>query len=295
VKVSDSSGLLYVVATPIGNLGDVTKRALEVLAEADVIVAEDTRHTRRLLTHYGISTRLLSCHEHNEAKVLPQLLNRLRAGETLALVSDAGTPLISDPGFLLVRAAREQGIRVVPVPGANAALCALSAAGLPCDRFLFVGFPPRAVGKRCEWIVGLAGEPGTLILYEAGNRAAATLADLRDRLGAGRRAVVARELTKRYETFLEGSLDDLARRVSEEPEQQQGELVILVEGERGAGSDAASAEEERVLGILAGELPLKQAADLAARITGGKKNRLYQLALEWRESRDADTSDPVLD
>lgn len=292
--MSEKSGLLYVVATPIGNLGDVTNRALRVLEEADLVVAEDTRHTRRLLAHYGISARIQSCHEHNEAKVLPQLMARLMAGESLALVSDAGTPLISDPGFPLVRAAREQGIRVVPVPGANAALCALSAAALPCDRFLFVGFPPRAQSKRREWIGGLSGESGTLILYEAGNRAAVTLADLRDRLGAGRRAVVARELTKRYETFLEGNLGTLARRISQDPEQQQGELVILVEGRRTAVSDLASAEEGRVLGILAAELPLKQAAELAARITGGKKNRLYQLALEQRASGDADTSGPMV-
>jgi 16S rRNA (cytidine1402-2'-O)-methyltransferase len=294
-RVPESTGVLYVVATPIGNLGDVTKRALEVLANVDVIAAEDTRHTRGLLAHYGISTRLVSCHEHNEAKVLPLLLARLLAGERLALVSDAGTPLISDPGFSLVREARAKGIPVVPVPGPNAALCALSAAGLACDRFLFVGFPPRSGARRRVWISGLAGEPGTLVFYEAGNRAAATLADLRDGLGAERRGVVARELTKRFETFLEGSLRELALRLSQDPQQRQGELVILTEGNRSAGAEAPSVDEERVLRILAGELPLKQAAELAARITKGKKNRLYRLALSWRDAERDDASGRVLD
>lgn len=282
--MSKSTGLLYVVATPIGNLGDVTKRALQVLAEVDLIAAEDTRHTRRLLNHYGIDNTLVSCHEHNEAKMLPLLLGRLMAGESMALVSDAGTPLISDPGFPLVRAARERGVRVIPVPGPNAALCALSAAGLPCDRFLFVGFPPRTRAKRLQWIGGLAGEVGTLVFYEAGSRVVTTLEDLRNRLGGTRRAVVARELTKRFETFLGGTLNDLASRLSEDPEQRQGELVILVEGGTRSRSEAADAEDERVLRILAAELPLKQAAELTSRITGGKKNRLYRLALEWTDA-----------
>ena len=280
--MSSGTGLLYVVATPIGNLGDVTRRALEVLAGVDLIVAEDTRRTRRLLAHYDIKARLVSCHDHNEAQVVPRLLERLTAGESLALVSDAGTPLISDPGFLLVQAARRRGIRIVPVPGANAALCALSVSGLPCDRFLFLGFPPRAGAKRRAWIAALAMEPATLILYEAGNRAPETLASLRDELGGGRRAMIARELTKRFETFLEGSLDELAQRLASDPEQRQGELVILVDGARASPANAESAAEERVLRILAAELPLKQAADLAARITGGKKKRLYRWGLEGR-------------
>lgn len=290
-----STGLLYVVATPIGNLEDLTIRAQRVLDEVDLIAAEDTRHTRRLLSHYGINAKLWSCHDHNEAQVVPRLLQRLTKGENVALVSDAGTPLISDPGFPLVQAARERGIRVVPVPGANAALCALSAAGLPCDRFLFVGFPPRAGAKRREWIAALAAESGTIVLYEAGNRVTGTLEDLRHALGGERRAVVARELTKRFETFLDGSLDDIVRRVADDPQQRQGELVILVGGDRGCGEDERLTEEERVLRILAAGLPLKQAAELAARITGGKKNRLYQLALEWRDSRRGALVDRVLD
>jgi 16S rRNA (cytidine1402-2'-O)-methyltransferase len=271
-----------VVATPIGNLADVTQRALQVLAEVDLIAAEDTRHTRRLLSHYGIEARLWSSHEHNEAQRVPRILERLTAGESVALVSDAGTPLISDPGYPLVQAARARGVPVVPIPGANAAVCALSAAGLPSDRFLFLGFPPRAAARRMAWLSTLAGEPGTLVFYEAGNRAAATLADLRRALGAERRAVVARELTKRFETFLMGTLEELAERLASDPQQQQGELVLLVEGAQGIPA-AAEAEEERVLAILVAELPVRQAAALAARITGGKRNRLYRLALEWQE------------
>lgn len=280
--MADETGVLYVVATPIGNLADISERALRVLGEVALIAAEDTRHTRRLLAHYGIAGRLLSCHDHNEEQAARRVLARLAAGEDVALVSDAGTPLISDPGFPLVQAARAGGFRVVPIPGASAALCALSAAGLPCDRFLFLGFPPRAEAGRRAWIAGLAGEPGTLVLYEAGNRAVATLEDLRHGLGGERRAVVARELTKRFETFLAGTLDELARRVAEDPEQQRGEIVLLVDGNRAPGMPAQEAEEERVLRILGAELPLRQAAALAARITGGKKNRLYELALQWQ-------------
>ena len=280
--MSTSTGLLYVVATPIGNLGDVTKRALEVLADADLIVAEDTRHTRGLLAHYGIKGQLVSCHDHNEKRVVPQLVERLLAGDSLALVSDAGTPLISDPGFSLVRAARGLGIRVVPVPGANAALCALSASGLPCDRFLFVGFPPRTCAKRRDWIAGLTAEPATLILYEAGNRASATLEALREGFGGERRAVIARELTKRFETFLDGSLDGLAQQLAQDPEPRTGELEILVDGKRAAPEVVRSAEEERVMDNLAAVLPVKQAAELAAPIPGGKKKRLYRIGLRSR-------------
>lgn len=279
------AGVLYVVATPIGNLADLSQRAVQVLSEVNLIAAEDTRRTRQLLTHYGIHTRLWSSHEHNETERVPVLIERLEAGEDLALVSDAGTPLISDPGYPLVRAARARGLRVVPIPGANAAICALSAAGLPSDRFLFLGFPPRVAARRREWMAGVASEPGTLILYEAGNRAAVTLHELGEALGPGRRAVVARELTKRFETFLDGTLASLAERIAADPEQQMGELVVLVEGagER-SGESARLAEEERVLQILLAELPLKQAAALAARITGGPKNRLYQTALDWHQA-----------
>jgi 16S rRNA (cytidine1402-2'-O)-methyltransferase len=280
--VSNAAGVLYVVATPIGNLEDVTHRALRVLSEARLIAAEDTRRTRQLLAHYGISGKLAAFHDHNEADVTPRLLARLEAGDDIALVSDAGTPLISDPGFVLVRAARGRGLRVVPIPGPNAAVAALSASGLPSDRFLFVGFPPRSGPKRRAWLDELRAERGTLVLYEAGNRVVATLRDLAFVLGQGRHAVLARELTKRFETFLCGSLEQLREGVERDALQEQGELVLLVEGERALPGAADRAEAERVLRILTAELPLRQAAGLAAAITGARKNDLYGLALEWQ-------------
>jgi len=280
--VSNTAGVLYVVATPIGNLEDVTQRALRVLSEVSLIAAEDTRRTRQLLAHYGISGKLAAFHDHNEADVTPRLLERLEAGDDIALVSDAGTPLISDPGFLLVRAARERGLRVVPIPGPNAAVAALSGSGLPSDRFLFVGFPPRSGPKRRAWLGELRAERGTLVLYEAGNRVAATLRDLAAVLGQGRHAVLARELTKRFETFLCGSLEQLRERVELDPRQEQGELVLLVEGGRVPPGAADQAEAEHVLRVLTAELPLRQAAGLAAAITGARKNDLYGLALKWQ-------------
>jgi len=286
------SGILYVVATPIGNLGDMSDRARRVLAQVDLIAAEDTRHTRRLLTHFGIRARLWSYHDHNEAQAAERLLALLSRGRDVALVSDAGTPLISDPGFVLVRAARQRGFGVVPIPGSNAAICALSASGLPCDRFLFLGFPPRTSAQRRAWLTGLPAEPGTLVFYESGARAATSLADMGAVLGAGRRAVLARELTKRFETFIEAPLGLLAERLREDPEQQLGELVILVEGNRETDETAREAEEGRILGILSDALPLKQAAALTARITGGKKNRLYRLALGRRETPDPESGQP---
>ncbi len=278
--LSQAPGILYVVATPMGNLADISQRALEVLGRVALIAAEDTRHTAGLLGHYGLSTPMTACHEHNEGKLVPRLLARLAAGEDLALVSDAGTPLISDPGSPLVAAARAAALLVVPIPGPNAALCSLSAAGLPSHRLVFRGIPPRTQLKRREWFVTLAQEPGTLIFYEAGNRVLATLADLTSSLGPDRRAVVARELTKCFETFLEGTLAGLIPRIESDPDQQKGEFVLLVEGCR--DQDATAAEGERVLRILARDLPLKQAATLAAEISGDKKNRLYGLGLAWR-------------
>ncbi|AGA90257.1 putative S-adenosylmethionine-dependent methyltransferase, YraL family [Thioflavicoccus mobilis 8321] len=286
--MNSDRGRLYVVATPIGNLADLSSRAREVLAEVAAIAAEDTRHTRRLLTHYGIAAELIAYHEHNEAALTPRLLERLAGGDDLALVSDAGTPLISDPGFVLVRAARQRGIRVVPIPGPSAAITALSAAGLPSDRFLFLGFPPRTAARCRSWLAGLVDEPGTLVFYESGKRAVRTLADLAAVLGGGRRAVVARELTKQFETFLVGELAELAERLAGDAEQRLGELVILVEGASGGDDAAAAREQARVLGILAEALPLKQAAELAARITGGRRNDLYALGLARARGDDGD-------
>ncbi|MCG6896623.1 MAG: 16S rRNA (cytidine(1402)-2'-O)-methyltransferase [Thiocapsa sp.] len=272
-------GILYVVATPIGNLGDMTDRARKVLSDVDLVASEDTRQTRRLLAHFGISAKLVAYHDHNEAVAAPRLLAALEAGRDLALVADAGTPLISDPGFSLVAAARERGLTVVPVPGANAAICALSAAGLPTDRFLFLGFPPRTPSQRRSWLAGLANERGTLIFYESGKRVVATLRDCGETLGETRRVVVARELTKRFETYLHGYPAELVRRLEAETEQRLGELVVLVEGRANQGGGERM-EQQRVLMILAETLPLSQAAAIAARLTGTKKNMLYRLGLE---------------
>lgn len=289
--VQQERGVLYVVATPIGNLEDITHRALKVLTNVDLIAAEDTRETRKLLAHFGISTRLFAYHDHNETVAAARLIEALEEGRDLALVSDAGTPLISDPGYTLVRTARERGIRVVPIPGASAALCALSAAALPSDRFLFLGFPPRTPSQRRSWIESAAAEPGTLVLYESGKRAAQTLADLSHVLGDERRVVVGRELTKRFETFLFGSAGELSRRLSEDEEQRLGELVILVQGAAGT-VEGNHAEQARVLRVLCEELPLRQAAALAARITGAKKNALYRLGLDLGLGQDAQNEPP---
>ncbi|MGE5154724.1 MAG: 16S rRNA (cytidine(1402)-2'-O)-methyltransferase [Bdellovibrio bacteriovorus] len=287
--VRGERGLLYVVATPIGNLADLTDRARQTLGAVDLIAAEDTRETRRLLAHFGITKRLIAYHDHNESAATPHLIESLLQGQDLALVSDAGTPTLSDPGYRLVAAAWEAGIRVVPIPGASAAICALSAAGLPTDRFLFLGFPPRGSTQRRTWIAAVAGEPGTLILYESAKRATETLRDLSSVLGDARAVVVARELTKRFETLLRGSPGALAERLATDPEQRLGELVILVSGASGAPAGDRD-EQERVLRILAEDLPLTQAAALAARITGAKRNALYRLGLTLGIGRGAESA-----
>jgi 16S rRNA (cytidine1402-2'-O)-methyltransferase len=274
VSESTTTGVLFVVATPIGNLGDMTPRAREVLGDVDLIACEDTRHSRPLLRHFGIDRPVTAYHEHNEAEQTSRLIARLRGGQSIALISDAGTPLVSDPGFVLVRAARAEEIRVVPVPGVSAPICALSASGLPSDRFLFLGFPPRGEAARKLWIADCAAEPGTLILFEAGRRIAATLADLAEVLGP-RRAVLARELTKRFETLLDDELPALVARVQADADQSLGECVILVAGARSDRAEV-SAEDLRVLDILLEALPMTQAVKLAARITGGNRNLLYK-------------------
>lgn len=268
------------VATPIGNLGDISARALEVLGAVDLIAAEDTRETLKLLTHFGITARLVAYHDHNEEAMTERLLADLEAGRDVALVSDAGTPLISDPGYRLVSAVRGRGLGVVPVPGASALICALSASGLASDRFLFLGFPPRTSAQRRALLESVAGEPGTLVLYESGKRAIATLSDIRDVLGEGRCVVIARELTKRFETFLSGRAAELIERLERDEAQRLGELVVLVEGASEEDGAQERAEWERVMRTLCDALPLSQAAVLGARLTGVKKNRLYKLGLE---------------
>lgn len=268
------SGTLYVVATPIGNLADLSPRAQQVLRSADAVCAEDTRHTRQLLAHFGIERPLVALHEHNEEAMAQRVVARLQAGENLALVSDAGTPLVSDPGFRAVRAARAAGIRVSPVPGPSAIIAALSVAGLPSDRFAFEGFLPAKPGARRERLRALAGEPRTLVFYEASHRIAEFLADLRDAFGGERPAVVARELTKLFETVLDGTLEALVATVEADENQRKGEFVIVVQG---AGEDEAGkiAEGRRVYALLAAHVPPSAAAKLAAEITGAPRKALY--------------------
>jgi len=267
-------GTLHVVATPIGNLGDLSPRAQETLRDVAAICAEDTRHTRRLLAHFGIEAELVALHEHNEQQQAGRLVHRLQAGESLALVSDAGTPLVSDPGFRLVRAAREAGVRVSPVPGPSALAAALSVAGLPSDRFVFEGFLPAKAGGRRERLQQLAGEPRTLIFYESSHRIAETLEDMAQAFGPHRHAALARELTKLFETVLDGPLSALAERVRKDPDQRKGEFVLVVEG-AGEDGEAVLAEGRRVYGLLAAHLPPSKAARLAADLTGAPRKALY--------------------
>jgi len=267
-------GCLWVVATPIGHRDDLSARAIETLRAVAVIAAEDTRHSRPLLLHHGVATPLVALHDYNEREVVDALVARLQGGESVALISDAGTPLISDPGFRLVRAARAAGIRCAPVPGACAAIAALSVAGLPSDRFVFEGFLPAKAAARRSRLRELAGEPRTIIFYESSHRVAESLADMRDVFGAEREAVLARELTKMFETVLGEPLAALAARVAADPDQQRGEHVILVAG-RGEEADAKLAEGKRIFAILREELPPAKAAKLAAAISGAPRKLLY--------------------
>jgi len=272
-------GTLYVVATPIGNLLDISARALEVLRAVSLVAAEDTRHSRKLLAHYGIGTPLVALHEHNERDITQRLLQRLAAGDDIALISDAGTPLISDPGFYLVRAVRQARARVVPVPGASALIAALSVAGLPTDRFYFEGFLPSRQAARRQRLQELRAVPVTLVFYESSHRICACLADMAAVFGAEREATLARELTKTFETIRHGTLGELLAWVEADSNQQKGEFVVLVQGAPAADPAVIDAAAAQVLEVLLAELPLRQAAVLAAKITGLPKNRLYDYGL----------------
>ncbi|MDH5631970.1 MAG: 16S rRNA (cytidine(1402)-2'-O)-methyltransferase [Gammaproteobacteria bacterium] len=275
-------GRLYVVATPIGNLDDLSVRAQKTLAEVDCIAVEDTRHSAQMLSRFGIQKPLISVHEHNERDRSAGLVDRLRGGEAIALISDAGTPLISDPGFILVRAAREAGITVSPIPGPSAAIAALSVAGLPSDRFFFEGFLPHKTGARQKRLHELAGETATLIFYESPHRIEGALADMAAIFGEGRQATLARELTKIHETIIDGSLELLARIVTDDPNQRRGEIVLVVAG-HSPDVLGMTPEAERVLKLLLQELPVKKAARLASEVTGVSRNLLYDLALHSRD------------
>ncbi|MBS0571233.1 MAG: 16S rRNA (cytidine(1402)-2'-O)-methyltransferase [Proteobacteria bacterium] len=277
------AGKLWVVATPIGNLADWSPRAREVLAAVDVIAAEDTRHSAALLAHCNIATRTLALHEHNERERSADLVQRMRDGAQIALISDAGTPLVSDPGYRLVRAARTAGIAVSPVPGACAAIAALSVAGLPSDRFVFEGFLPAKSAARRAHLQALSLETRTLVFYESSHRIGECLRDCASVLGGTRAAVLARELTKLFETVLDGTLDQVCARVESDANQQRGEFVLLVAGAPGDADAAKLAEGRRVFDILRRELPPSRAAKLAAEISGASRKDLYDTLRDHEE------------
>lgn len=274
-----SASTLYIVPTPIGNLGDITQRALAVLASVDLIAAEDTRHTGLLLQHFAINARLFALHDHNEQQKADVLLAKLQSGQSIALVSDAGTPLINDPGYHLVRRCREAGVRVVPLPGACAAITALSASGLASDRFCYEGFLPAKTKGRKDKLRELGEEPRTLIFYESTHRLLDSLQDISEVLGAERYVVLAREITKTWESIHGAPVGELLAWVKEDENRRKGEMVLIVEGHQ-IDDSVLSAEALRTLMLLRTELPLKKAAALAAEIHGVKKNALYRYGLE---------------
>ncbi len=280
-----SAGRLYVLATPIGNLGDLAPRALETLRSANLVAAEDTRHTGRLLAHFAVTATLVSLHEHSDAGRVRDLVQNMRQGAQVALVSDAGTPASSDPGGALVRAALEAGGAVLAVPGPCAAIAALSIAGLPTDRFCFEGFAPQRAAARRARLEALKEEPRTLVFYEAPHRVAQMLEDCAQVFGASRPAAVAREITKLHESLYRGPLAELARRAGAERDFARGELVVVIAGAPPVEAAAEERELRRVLAVLLRELPVKQAAQLAARITGARDNAAYRQALVLQRPR----------
>ena len=284
--MSINAGALFVVATPIGNRADITERAINVLSDVDLIAAEDTRHSKSLLQFFNIATPLIAYHEHNEEVRTPQLIEKMLRGQTIALISDAGTPLISDPGYRLVKAAHEAGIKVSPLPGACAAIAALSVSGLPTDRYQFEGFPPAKSLARQAYFEGLIKESATLIFYESCLRIRASLADMVATFGDQRIAVLAREITKAFETIRKAPLSELLVLVSEDENQRKGEFVIIIQGAEVADSESSvvQLDVDRLLKILLNELPVKQASGLVAKITGFKKNQIYKKALEMKSS-----------
>ena len=273
-------GKLYVVATPIGNLADFSYRAVEILKKVDLIAAEDTRHVKMLLQHYAINNKLISLHQHNEEKAAPDLIEKIKGGMSIALVSDAGTPLLSDPGMPLVKLAKQEGIEVSPIPGACALIAALSVSGLPVTRFTFEGFLPRTSSARKTFFTTKKNEAATWVFYESSHRILASLEDLAEVLPKDRRIVVARELTKLFETIVNDSLENVLEQVKNDRNMQKGEFVVLVEGaviEKRA--DTLTEEQERVLLVLLKQSSIKTAVAMAVEITGARKKVLYQAAL----------------
>jgi len=276
-----NSGTLYIVATPIGNLSDITQRAQNILAEVDIIACEDTRHTKKLLSAFSISNKTLSLHDHNERQKQDYIASLLQEGKNIALVSDAGTPLISDPGFHLVRHCRQLGLKVSPVPGACAAIAALSVAGLPTDRFTFEGFLPSKSGARKSVLENMANESRTMVFYDAPRRAIDTVRDIVEVLGGSRYIVIARELTKTFETVYSDQAENILLWLEQDANQLKGEMVLIIEGAK-AAENSVSPQVESTLKLLLKELPPKKACAIAAEIYGLNKKELYELALSYK-------------
>ena len=272
---------LYIVATPIGNLEDITLRAVETLKKVDLIAAEDTRHSQRLMNHLGVSTRLLSLHEHNEREKSQAIIDKVKDGQNIALVSDAGTPLISDPGYYLVKLAQEQGVKVVPIPGVSAVVTALSVSGLPSDRFVFEGFLPAKSGNKQRVLELFKYESRTVIFYESPHRIVDTLESMLTVFGEKRRLVLARELTKTFETIKGESLGLLCEWVKSDANQQRGEFVLLLEGATNRPEESVL-DQNKMLALLIAELPIKKASKIVSDMTGANKKDLYQRALEMQ-------------
>jgi len=274
---------LYIVATPIGNLGDISQRAIDILTQVDVIACEDTRHTGKLLSAFSIKNKTMSLHDHNERQRQEQVANMLQEGKTIALVSDAGTPLISDPGFHLVRHCRSLGLNVSPIPGACAAISALSVAGLPTDRFSFEGFLPSKSGARQATLTALVDEPRTMVFYDAPRRAIDTVRDIVTTLGGERYIVIARELTKTFETIHSDTAENFLAWLEQDANQLKGEMVLIIEGYKAAENEI-SAEVINTLKLLLAEMKPKKACAITAEIYGIKKNSLYDIALSLKPS-----------
>ena len=275
------AGTLYIVSTPIGNLGDITQRALDVLSQVDLIACEDTRHTQKLLSAFSIKNKTMSMHDHNERQRQEQIAGLLKDGKSIALVSDAGTPLISDPGFHLVRHCRQEGLKVSPIPGACAAISALSVAGLPTDRFTFEGFLPAKTGARQSTLSALAEETRTMVFYDAPRRAIDTIEDIVTTLGGSRYVVMAREITKTFETIHSDTAENLLEWLKQDPNQLKGEMVLMIEGHR-AEEGEISTKVIETLKLLLAEMKPKKACAIAAEIYGVKKNALYEIALQLK-------------
>lgn len=278
-------GTLYIVATPIGNLGDITLRALDVLKHVDLIAAEDTRHSGILMQHFAIKTKLFALHDHNEQQKSAQIISQLKSGLSIALISDAGTPLINDPGYHLVKECRQQDITVVPIPGACAAITALCAAGLATDRFGYEGFLPAKSKARIDYLNQIAYQTRTLIFYESTHRLMDSLTDMQQVLGDSRTLVLAKELTKTWETIISAPIKQIIDWLNEDPNRQKGEFVLVVDGAPKANDDDIDPDALRLLNLLQQNLPLKTAAALTAEFFGLKKNQLYQMGLDNKSSQ----------